>query len=245
MKRISSLLVNSSHKTKPWWVFVSILVFVLIPFIIVWILCGEFNALDHNWLIAKGQSVWHGIVKEGNIDYLVYKYHIFYAGTQEQLANDLFARLNQNTSITSGYTFFSPIILLPLLMLFVFSICYPIIFNATKVSGLDIVPFSDSLGMFCLSFILSGLIPVWNPFVIYIVVRIIIGFSLAIATFFLTNFCVNKYLVSRDYGYDLILGYKSIDAANASAKKELRKSVEEYNKQKEEEPTYIDLPVEN
>lgn len=245
MKRKSSLLVNSTHKTKPWWVFVSVLVLVLIPFIIVWVLCGEFNVLDHNWLIAKGQVVWHGTVTTENIELLVNKYSIFYSGTQADLLKELGRYLNKQASITSAKTFFEWPIAVITAGLFIWSVCYPMIFNATKVSGLDIMPFSSSLGMFCFSFILSGVIPVWQPFVIYIIVRIIIGFALGIGIYFLCNFAVNKYLAKKDYGYDLILGYKAIDAANAPAKKELKKSVEDYKTQMEGEPTYVDLPVEN
>ncbi len=247
MKRNSLLLVNSGHKTKPWWVFLSVLLLVIIPFIIVWALVGEFNALDYHWLIARGQSVWHGNCN-GNLEYaasIAAKYQIFYNGELYEYLKD---HLNDNISITSYWTFFDPLILAPLFGLLGSSLIYPIIFNATKVSGLDVLPFSFGSGIFMTVLILSGLIPVWSQsgemLVLYFLVRIAIAFLLTFIFFMITNIFVNKWLSTRSYSADIYFGYKSIDKANAPAKSILKKNVDIFKKQKDEEKSYVDLPKE-
>lgn len=248
MKRNSLLLVNSGHKTKPWWVFLSVLLLVIIPFIIVWALVGEFNALDYHWLIARGQSVWHGRVNTAEYaEIIANKYGIYYEGGYDELIKMLTGDWwDKNISICSAYTFFDPLILAPLFGLLGFSLIYPIIFNATKVSGLDVLPFSFGSGIFMTVLILSGLIPVWSQsgemLVLYFLVRIAIAFLLTFIFFMITNIFVNKWLSTRSYSADIYFGYKSIDKANAPAKSILKKNVDIFKKQKEEEKSYVDLP---
>lgn len=247
MKRNSLLLVNSTHKTKSWWVFLSVLLLVIVPFIIVWILVGEFNALDQNWLIAKNQTVWHGVVTADNINILLDKYSIFHEAGRtdlERLLNEYLASGKQG-AIVSDFAFFNPIILAPLLGLFAWSILYPIIFNATKVSGLDVLPFSVALSTFMLILVLSGLMDVWNVFTLYFVARIIIAFIGAIIIFMLTNLFVNKFLSTRSYAIDMVFGYKSVDKANEYARDSLKKNVETFKKQKDEDTSYVELPKED
>lgn len=245
MKRNSILLVNSTHKTKPWWVFVSVLLLVIIPFIIVWALVGEFNALDQNWLIAKGQSVWHGLVTNDNIDIIANKYQIFYDGN---LTEELSKHINENMSILSAWTFFNPLILAPLFGALIIGLSYPMLFNVSKVSGLDVQPFATGSSFLMFSMILTGLIPVWSQnammLIIYFVVRLIISFIFGILSFMLTNFLVNKYLSTREYSADIIYGYKFIDKENEPAKSILKKNVDAFKAQKEQEQSYVDLPKE-
>ncbi len=246
MKRNSVLLVNSTHKTKPWWVFLSVLLLVIIPFVIVWALVGEFNALDQNWLIARGQSVWHGLISDKNIDFIADKYHIFSA--REDFRGYLERFLGQNISILSDWTFFNPLILAPLFGALIIGLFYPMLFNATKVSGLDVEPFAAGSSFLMFGFILTGLIPVWSQdsimLILYFAVRVILAFILGILSFMLTNFIVNKYLSTREYSTDIIYGYKFIDKENAPAKSILKKNVDAFNKQKEQEQSYVELPKE-
>lgn len=247
MKRNSLLLVNSTHKTKSWWVFLSVLLLVIVPFVIVWVLVGEFNALDLNWLIAKNQSVWHGIVTNDNLEILAQKYSIFHAAGEEDLKNWLATYIGSGKqgSIISDFTFFNVIILAPLLGLFAWSIIYPIIFNATKVSGLDVLPFSSALSTFMLILVISGLMDVWESFTLYFVVRILIAFVGAIIIFMIANLFVNKFLSTRSYAIDMVFGYKSVDKANEYARDSLKKNVETFKKQKDEDTSYVELPKED
>jgi len=244
MKRNSKLLVNSTHKTKTWWIFVSVLVFVFITFLIVLLLCGEVNLLDLNWIIAKNKSVWHGYVTNENIDALVNKYWIFYDGGKDALRAALEgARASGNAiSINSYKMFFNAWVLLPLFGLLVWSFVYPIIFNATKVSGLDVLPFSFTLGMIMFTIIITGLIPVWGHITLCWIVRIVIASVIGLVTFFVTNHFVNKFLATRSYSYDLVLGYKSQEKETAGPKAELKTHLDEFKNEKGKDITYVDVP---
>ena len=185
MKSQSIFFVHSSHKTKTWWMFLSVLILVFVPFLIVWLLNGEFNLLNSDWLVAKNASVWHGVVTSDNINSLVDRYVKFW---QNQDPIDMLAKLrdviNGNPiSINNNVqTFFDPVILAPILCLLGWSFLYPIIFNATKLSGLDVLPFSFGVGSFMTILILTGLMDHWSPslMALYWIVRILIAFEIGL-----------------------------------------------------------------
>jgi len=243
MVRSSKLFVNSTHKTKTWWILVSVLVFVFVPFLILFLLCGEINLLDLNWIVAQNKSVWHGYVTDGNIEVLTRKYWMFYDGGWQPLYQALLQAKNagQAISINSYKTFFNPVVLAPLFGLLAWSFAYPIIFNATKVSGLDILPFSFTGGFMCFTIIITGLIPVWSNVVVCWIIRFIIAFVVGLSVFFATNAGTNKFLSTRNYGYDIVFGYKSLDKDTEKVKEELKTHIDIF---KNEDKTYIDLPKE-
>lgn len=244
MKGQSIFLVKSTHKTKTWWMFLSVLVLVFIPFLIVWLLSGEFNLLDNDWLIAKGTSVWHGTVTNDNIDYLANKYYIYFSSNGvEALKTELLNWVGKSASIDTYKAFFEPIILVPLLGLLVWSFAWPIIFNATKVSGLDVLPFSFGIGTFMIVLIITGLMNQWGQdlMAVYWLVRIVIAVACTLVIFFLSNYCVNKFLASRPYAMDIYFGYKKIDEANAYAKQQLKQNIDEFKKQKDSEESYVEI----
>lgn len=242
MKSQSIFLVNSTHKTKTWWMFLSVLVLVFIPFLIVWLLCGEFNLLNNDWLIAKNASVWHGVVPE---DYasIAEKYGKFFIGGQEALANELAKWVGDSKSIDSAYTFFNPIMLAPLFGILAWSIGYPMIFNATKVSGLDVLPFSSAVGFFMFILIITGLMDQWGQslLAVYWLVRIFITAISAFVIFLLVNFLTNKYLANRPYAADIYFGYKSIDKQNAIAKQQLKENLDTFKKQKDQDESFVEV----
>lgn len=245
MKRNSIFLVNSTHKTKPWWTTLSVLIFVFVPFLLVWILTCEFNLLDTNWLIARNASVWHGAVTNENINILADKYAIFRQGGRSELFTLLSGYLGSDTqwSIVSYKTFFNPIVLAPLFGLLIWSIVYPMIFNATKVSGLDVIPFSSAIGILMISVILSGLIPHWdnNMIVLYWIIRLFIGFILMAIAFIIANSIVNKYLASRPYATDVYFGYKVNDEATKLTRKQLQENIDIFKHNKEKDKTYVEI----
>jgi len=217
---------------------------VFITFLIVLLLCGEVNLLDLNWIIAKNKSVWHGLITDSNIDVISHKYGIFYEGGETELHNMLLKYLNtgNGVSINSYKMFFNPIVLAPLFGLLVWSFVYPIIFNATKVSGLDVLPFSFTLGMIMFTIIVTGLIPVWGHVTLCWIVRIVIASVIGLLTFFVTNYFVNKFLATRSYSYDLVLGYKTQEKETAGTKAELKTHLDEFKNEKGKDITYVDLP---
>jgi len=239
----SKLLINSTHKTKTWWTFVSVLVLVFIPFLVLWLLCGEINLLENNWLIARNASVWHGMVTVDKIPELVAKYGQFRPNLDTMLQDWLIQHPNQQASIDCAFTVFNPIMLAPLLGLLAWSVAYPIIFNGFKLSGLDVLPFSTGVGFICFITIISGLIPQWgqNLLSIYWIVRILISFVGGIIVFFISNRIINKWLSTRDYGFDLVFGFKEIDRQTANTKQQLKENVKIFKDNKEQDKSYVEV----
>ncbi|MBQ0045635.1 MAG: hypothetical protein KBS35_01970 [Mycoplasma sp.] len=244
MKSQSIFFVHSTHKTKSWWMFLSVLVLVFVPFLIVWLLCGEFNLLNNDWLIAKNASVWHGYVTQDNINHLFERYgkyvqdqNVLLSELQEYLAN------GKQGSINAYTTFFNPILLAPLFGLLAWSVGYPILFNATKVSGLDVLPFSIGIGIFMLVTIISGLIPQWgqNLLAVYWLVRIVIAALLTFFTFIIANYFTNKYIANRPYATDIFFGYKTIEKENALAKEQLKENLDTFKKHNDQDESYVEI----
>lgn len=225
--------------------FLSVLVLVFVPFLITWLLCGEFNVLGNDWFVAKNASVWHGYVTSGNIDLLADRYQNFYFGGREALYLKLQEYMDQDTmaSINSYRTFFNPIVLAPLFGLLVWSFVYPIIFNATKISGLDVLPFSFSLGSFMIILIISGLIDQWGQQLIpvYWLTRLAIAAISTVAIFLLTNYFVNKFMAGREYAMDIYFGYSKLDKATALERQQLKENVDIFKKQKDNEESFVEV----
>lgn len=220
--------------------FLSVLVLVFIPFLIVWLLSGEFNLLNNDWLIARNASVWHGVIQADQVEHLAERYAKFYIG---DLSSALNANIGKSMSIDSAFTFFNPVILAPLFCLLAWSIGYPILFNATKVSGLDVLPFSTAVGSFMFILIISGLMDQWgqNLLAVYWLVRIVIAFVATFAIFLLVNFFTNKFLASRPYAGDIYFGYKAIDHQNALAKQQLKENLDTFKKQKDQDESFVEV----
>lgn len=241
MKKQSIFFVQSTHKTKTWWMFLSVLILVFVPFLIVWLLCGEFNLIHHDWMIAKNASVWHGYVTDKNINDLINTYSKFHDGLEADL--NQFLNSGKMGSIDSDTTFFNPVVLAPLLGLLVWSIVWPMIFNATKVSGLDVLPFSTAVGFFMFCLIISGLIPQWGQklLAVYWLLRIFITAVVTFIIFLVSNYLTNKFLAARPYAADIYFGYKVVDKANATAKQQLKDNLDTYKKQKDQDESYVEV----
>lgn len=242
MLKNNILKVDNTCKTKTWWIFLFVLLFIVIPFTIVWLLVGEFNVLKKNWLIAMNASVWHGIVQQDNIDFLANKYQIFYQGGQETLKNQLINCIGKNISIDSAYCFFNNLLLLILGGLILLVIFLPILFNKLKINGIDVLPFSCLFGFLMTSIILTGLIPYWsrNMISLYWVVRILIALSIAIIIFLITNTITNKWIANSNYAMSFLFGYKKQYELNKITKQQLQKTISFYKKQNDDK-SYIDI----
>lgn len=244
MKSQSIFFVHSTHKTKSWWVFLSVLIFVFVPFLIVWLLCGEFNLLNIDWLIAKNASVWHGYVTQDNINALLERYgkyvqdkNVLFSQLQEFLAN------GKQGSINAYKAFFNPVLLAPLFGLLAWSLVYPIIFNITKISGLDVLPFSIGVGTFMFILTISGLMNQWGQslLAVYWLVRIFIAALSTFVMFLIANYFTNKFIASRPYATDIFFGYRTIEKENAPAKQQLKENIDVFKKHNDEDESYVEL----
>lgn len=244
MAKNSIFFINSSRKTKNWWIFLSVFLLVFVPYLIVLLLAGDINLLEKNWIVAQNASVWHGTLRPEIIDDLVNRYSIFWNPALGDMRTVLVANIDKSISIDSYKLFFNPVVLAPLLGLLAWSLIYPMIFNATKVSGLDVLPFSLAIAGLMLTLILSGLIPQWGQQGIawYWLVRMIISFIAAITFFMISNFFVNQFLATRDYSFDMYFGYKVQEKQNLVAREELKDNIKTFKDNQDKD--YVDVPVE-
>lgn len=225
--------------------FLSVLILVFVPFLIVWLLNGEFNLLNSDWLIAKNASVWHGQVTPDKISDLAQRYYPYFSenGGVEALRAELNRWVGQNASINAYRAFFNPVILAPLICLLAWSFLYPIIFNATKLSGLDVLPFSFGIGSFMTILILTGLMDQWgqNLMAVYWIVRIIIALIGMVTVFIMSNYFINQYIANSSYATDFYFGYKTIDKENALAKEQLKENLDVFKKQKDQDESFVEV----
>ena len=236
------LKVQNTCKTKRWWIFLFVSLFVIIPFIIVWLLIGEFNLLEKNWFIAKNASVWHGIVKQENIDFLAKKYQMFYLGGLETLKVHLAQYIDKSININSAFCFFNNLVLVILGGLILISIFFPILFNKLKINGIDVLPFSCSFAFLMTSIVLTGLIPNWNQNMIalYWIMRILISLIIAMTIFLITNSIINKWLIHSTSAISFLFGYKKQHELDQPTNQLLQRSIDIYKKQSDDK-TYIDI----
>lgn len=185
-----------NYVSKKHLVIIFCLSFIWIPYLIVWLLFGEFNLLKLNWFKVSTESN----------DY-VFNLNIFY--------------------IFLGIICFS-------LLLFI------IFFNAFKLLKLNSMPFiimSHAIGV---SAIVTGLIPYNDGNFTYIIIsRFLIVISIALLFFFLTNFIINKIMLSSRNQYDIYREYKEEELES----KKINNDIDNLIKDKDEKD-YIEIEKE-
>ncbi len=242
MVRNNILKIDNGPKTKTWWIFLFVFLIVIIPFTMVWLLIGEFNILGMNLLIAKNTCVWHGIIKQDNIDFLAKKYQLFYQGGYETLKAQLENYINKNISIDSAFCFFNYYILLILVALILIAIFIPILFSKLKINGIDVFPFSCSFGFLMTGIILTGLMTNWqkNMMSLYWIIRILISLCIGIIFFLITNSIINKWLINSKHAISFLFGYKKQYELDKSVKQQLQNNIDIYQEPNKDK-SYIDI----
>ena len=229
MVRNNILKIDNGPKTKTWWIFLFVFLIVIIPFTMVWLLIGEFNILGMNLLIAKNTCVWHGIIKQDNIDFLAKKYQLFYQGGYETLK-------------AQAFFFFFYYILLILVALILIAIFIPILFSKLKINGIDVFPFSCSFGFLMTGIILTGLMTNWqkNMMSLYWIIRILISLCIGIIFFLITNSIINKWLINSKHAISFLFGYKKQYELDKSVKQQLQNNIDIYQEPNKDK-SYIDI----
>lgn len=186
-------IFNNFYRTKEWWIFLSTFFFIFFPLIFIWLFYGEFNFSNLNWLIAKNQRLWHGNIDIKNIDEISKKFGEFYNGGSSALKIELLNKIGKNQQILSNLMKFNSLIFIPCVSILIWSIIYPIVLYFSKISNLDIIPFSFTIAITGNAIIFSNLIPHYNYF---LVLRVIIIFTLLLLSFILSNYIINKIILN-------------------------------------------------
>lgn len=212
MKNNGSFLIDKAtkFKTKPLWVFLSILVLIVIPFIIIWLLLGEFNLLNQNNVVAINQTLWQGKVTNENIQsLLIYEPFVKIAETKtfKMMLNEW---LNKNMQIIANYAHFNQMMLIPLFALITIGFVYPFILKLFHLFAYDILPFSITFSLGFGVLFVSGL---WPHFLqsemslVYWLLRIIVFLVSMTIVFLISNFIINKILSYSTNSVAIALNY--------------------------------------
>lgn len=162
--------------------FLTIILLVVVPMIILWIYGGEFNLSHNNWLVASYGKGWGTISEDGtigfgvNIGNIVTSYQPYIIG----LAILIFANL--------------------VYILFIY-------LRITKISNFN---FLNGIWLMCFGILISGLIyPKTDKDLSWvIIVRALIAIAGFIIGFFISNIIVNKFLIKtklgQEYGFNIL-----------------------------------------
>ncbi len=192
LKNPKQLTLNNFYHTKEWWIFLSTFLFILLPLIFIWLFYGEFNFSNLNWLVAKNQRLWHGNIDHKNIDEIAKKFGDFYDGGSDTLKMELLHKIGKNCQILSNLMKINPLIFILCTILLIWSIVYPIVLYFFKISNIDVIPFSTTIGITGNGLIFSNLIPHYKYF---FVLRVIIISVLLLVSFILSNYIINKIIL--------------------------------------------------
>lgn len=224
MENYGSFLIDkpSKFKTKPLWVFLSISIFLVIPFIIIWLLFGEFNLLNQNNVVAINQTLWQGKVTEENINSLLAYEHFVKIEEVKSFETMLNEWLDKNMQITASFAHFNWMMLIPIFLIIAIGFIYPFILRLFRLFAYDILPFSITFSLGFGVLFISGLWPHFsqpNMFLVYWLLRIIVFLVFMAIVFFISNFVVNKILSYGANSVTIALNYLNQTKTNNQPKK--------------------------
>ena len=236
-----------SVKTKPWVITISVGVIVILFYLISWLLVGEIDLLGKHWIVGHNGILWDGKLTTNNIDWLWNKYQtaLTYGG---DTYNDLvkWAAEGKSLTIISPNVVFNPYLLLIIFGGLILAIVYPLIFKLLKWGNYDILAFSITTAIVCITFFITALIPHWGAKnnvksnqVWYDLVRLLISALVGFGTFFFVNWTVNKFYITNDNALPLINELKASKQSADAYNKELKDLVDSYKESNDKE--YIDL----
>lgn len=233
--------MNYSTRTKPWVTTISIGVIILLYFLIVWLLVGEIDLLNKDYVVSVNGTLWSGKVTESNAQWLWDKYHnikswgfVDFDTFKEQCVGNKYR-------IVAFDLWFDPIVLIYIFVGIGISIIYPLIFKLFKWGNYDMIPMSLTASIVCSVFFVSALIPYWgesNEFWRE-ALRMLIACVSGLITFFITNAIVNKFFINTRNAQSLANELKSEKKANDVYNKDLSNLIDNYRKENDKE--YIDL----
>ena len=238
-------------RTKPWKITLLVL-FSFVVFLLIWLLLGDLNLLQQNYLIAVDAPVWKGTITSDNISSLADRYYSIagYASASDFLPF-LNEKMNKYCQILnkSGSSIFDPIILAWLFGGVGLTILLPIILRLCKQVNWDVLPFSMAMTFAGFVFIISGLIPqtvFQNESSVWLwIIRLVILLATYAVFFFSINAIVVSAMAHSKYASQYINQLKADKEADDVAKKQSKEIVDMYLKDREKnEITHIDVEEE-
>ena len=238
-------------RTKPWKITLLVLL-AFVVFLLIWLLIGDINLLQQNYIVAIDAPVWKGTITDSNIVSLSERYYSFagYANASDFLTI-LQKHINEYSQITnkSGHLIFDPIILAWMFGGVGLTVLLPIVLRLCKKVNWDVLPFSMAMTFSGFIFIISGLIPqtvFQNSSVVWLwIIRLVILLATYAVFFFSINAIVVSAMAHSKYASQYINQLKADKIADDIAKKESKELVDMYIKDREKNAiTHIDVEEE-
>lgn len=230
-------------KTRPWKTTLIVLSIIVI-FLLIFILIGEIDVLDVDYIVAKNGVLWSGKVTETNFNWLLDHYSQY--GVTEQM---LLEWLNKDGVIhnRTGMFIINPLLFAYLSGGLILSFLIPFIFKLCKLVWWDTLPFSLAVGIAGFVFIISGLIDYWeNNQIWWYLLRIFIFIISVVVAFIICNAIVKQCVKNSAYASQYVNELKSEKQAADKAMQQSNQVLDVYRKQKKEnEITYIEVDKDN
>ena len=224
---------NFEIKTKSWKITL-IVVSIILLFLIIILLIGEFDLLDVDYIVAKNGVLWHGRVTLANKDWLLEhfsKYGLTEAEIEQYLnLPDPIQILNRTNNIILNLLLFG--YLIPALSL---SILLPCFLRLCRLTSWDVLPFSFAAGIASFSFIITALIDYWEDAVIWwYLLRIFIFIVVGVVGFLISNAIVKQAMKRSIYASQYINELKSEKLAADKVNRQSDAIFDSYRKHKDE-----------
>ncbi|MDR3163489.1 MAG: hypothetical protein LBT77_00195 [Mycoplasmataceae bacterium] len=226
--------------TKPI-IITFVLLFLLLLFIAVWVLLGEFDVLNLNWLVPHNGILWRGkLTSEALAIKLFDRYHYLPEFGYNNAQAFWQAQQNQNIQIINTLSLiFNPWLIVPIVSLVIMAVVLPLLLKLCKWAELDVIPFALSLAMGFSVLIISAAIPKWNDVDVWII-RIAILLSTLLISFVLTNFLLNSFWLKQVYAPAVVKQMQQRDQDISSYRQTLQDLKEQYRQQDKIDSVEVD-----
>ncbi|MDR2369779.1 MAG: hypothetical protein LBD63_04090 [Mycoplasmataceae bacterium] len=205
------------------------------------------NLLHLQWLIPYHGKEWTGKVTQGNYDWLFNEYQseikywaknpmdnkipetdITSADGFLSYANDYFKDGMTILSITSK---FNPLILVPIIIIFILSMIVPLILRCFKKMDIDVFVFSIPIVCASIIFLFLGFIPNVSNNWWLLLLRFVIFFVVLIILFLISNKIINHFIGCSQLGAQAITDIANQASERHQSQQTLRELKELYKKQ--------------
>ncbi len=233
---------NFQAKTRAWKITLMVIL-ILIFFVVLWILIGDIDVLDKDYIVAHNGILWQGTVTSTNYQWLIDKYPAVSSWLSEFLNKKAVIYNNTDLIIKANLIYW-------LLGCTALTMLLPIIGRLIKFNNWDLASYAYSAIFSMWVFIFSGLIPYfnsnnWLPSLWWLL-RIFI-FVVACGIFFLIFNKIFRFIIFKSpYAEQYVNELKSNKRIDDLAKKESKQTIDSYiNKRNSDEITYIDVDIDN
>lgn len=210
--------LNKKSFNRHWLILLTVFIFVIIPFLLLFLLIGEIDLLNLDWFCGQGEIIWSGVVTNSNIDYLIDKYHPD-ANLYDYIGKDI-NLFSDNIIFNLNFLYWS-------IGCVVLAIVYPLIFKWLGWLEINSMSFSISCMFAMITLIYTGLIPSFGSDLATLrwIIRFLLVIFAAFIGFFITNYFVNILLSKETSDPLLISQWKKENEELTKIKKEIKKDL--------------------